>query len=72
MPDEDEQQLFIEIRGVAPSDFPVERDGQQTDEAVALANDIHTLLCEKYDKTGVTGVVPVVNPEAQERLVGQC
>jgi hypothetical protein len=68
----DDARLFIEIRGVEPSDFPVEEDGHPTDEAVALANDIHDLVREEYDKTDVTGVVPVVNPDVHERLVGQC
>jgi hypothetical protein len=69
---EEESRLFIEVRGVGPSDFPVAEAGQPTDEAVALANDIHALLCEKYDKTDVTGVVPVVNPVAHDRLANQC
>lgn len=68
----DESRLFIEIRGVGPSDFPVEEDGHPADEAVALANDIHALVREEYGKTDVTGVVPVVTPEAHERLVNQC
>ncbi len=72
MAGEDEPRLFIEVRGVGPSDFPVDGDGHPTDEAVALANDIHDLLREEYDKTDVTGVVPVVNPEAHERLANQC
>ena len=69
---EEESRLFIDIRGVGPSDFPVDGDDHPTDEAVALANDIHDLLREEYDKTDVTGVVPVVNPDAHERLVSQC
>lgn len=71
MPSEDDSRLFIEIRGVGPSDFPVDGDGHPTDEAVALANDIHDLVREEYAKTDVTGVVPVVNPDAHERLVEQ-
>ena len=68
----DESQLFIEIRGVDPSDFDDERDSQPTDEAVALANDIHDLVREEYGKSAVTGVVPIVTPEVHERLVEQC
>ncbi len=69
---EDESRLFIEIRGVGPSDFPVDGDGHSSDEAVALADDIHDLVREEYGKTDVTGVVPVVNPDAHERLAEQC
>ena len=69
---EDDSRLFIEIRGVGLSDFPVEGDGHPTDEAVALANDIHDLVREEYGKSDVTGVVPVVNPDVHERLVEQC
>jgi hypothetical protein len=72
MAGEDEPRLFIEVRGVGPSDFPGAEAGHPTDEAVALANDIHDLLREEYDKTDVTGVVPVVNPDAHEQVVSQC
>ena len=71
MPEADSR-LFIETRGVDPSDFDAERDSQPTDEAVALANDIHDLVREEYGKSAVTGVVPVVNPEVYEGLVEQC
>lgn len=46
---EDESRLFIEIRGVGPSDFPIEEHGHPTEEAVALANDTHDLVQEEYD-----------------------
>jgi len=69
---EDEPRFFIELRGVGPADFPVEGDATQTDEAAALAADIHDLVREEYGKTGLIGVVPVVNPEAHERLADQC
>ncbi len=70
---EAEPRFFIEVRGLGPSDFqPTEKAPEKRDEAVALANDIHDLLREKYGKTDVTGVVPVVNPEVHEELVDGC
>ena len=70
---EEEPRFFVEIRGVGPSDFKTNEEAPEgQDEALALANDIHDLLREEYGKTDVTGVVPVVNPEAHERLVEQC
>lgn len=68
----DEARLFVEIRGVGPSDFLADRDTHPPDEAVALANDIHALLREEYDKSSVTGVVAVVSPDQHDRLVTQC
>jgi len=70
---EDAPRFFIEIRGVGPSDFRTNDDvPEKQDEAVALANDVYELLREEYGKTDVTGVVPVVNPDAHERLVDKC
>jgi len=68
-----EPRFFLEVRGVSPSDFSANAEApEKRDEAVALANDVHDLLREKYGKTDVTGVVPVVNPEVHEELVGRC
>ena len=70
---EETPRFFIEIRGVEPSDFRTNDDvPEKQDEAVALANDVYELLREEYGKTDVTGVVPVVNPDAHERLVDKC
>jgi len=69
---EDEPRLFIELRGVGQWDFPVDGDGHRRDEAAALAADIHDLVREEYGKTDLIGVVPVVNPEAYDRLANQC
>ena len=70
---EEDQRFFVEIRGVGSSDFQTNADvPEKQDEAVALANDVHALLREEYGKTDVTGVVPVVNTDAHERLVDKC
>ena len=70
---EEDPRLFIEIRGVGPSDFQTNEDSpEREDEAVALANDVHDLLREEYGKPEVTGVVPVVNPDIHDRLIDQC
>jgi len=70
---EDDRRFFIEVRGVSPSDFSANAGTpEKRDEAVALANDIHDLMREEYGKTDVTGVVPVVNLDIHERLVGRC
>ena len=67
---EDDRRFFIEVRGVSPVDFSANAGTpEKRDEAVALANDIHDLMREEYEKPGVTGVVPVVNPEVHKRLV---
>lgn len=61
--------FFIEVRGVSPEDFPEwETSSSKQDEAVSLANDIHRLLVEDYDKTDVTGVAPVVEPASHDLL----
>jgi hypothetical protein len=72
MPGKDEPRLFIELRGVGPSDFRTDHDGQHADEAAALAADIHDLVREKYAKSDLSGVIPVVNSDVHERLVEQC
>lgn len=70
---EDDKRFFIEVRGVSPVDFSANAETpEKRDEAVALANDVHDLLREEYGKPGVTGVVPVVNPDVHEELVGRC
>ena len=70
---EDAPRFFIEIRGVGPSDFRTNDDvPEKQDEAVALANDVHDLLREEYGQSDVTGVVPVVNLDVHEELVGRC
>lgn len=70
---EDESRFFIEVRGVGPSDFPANEEAPgKRDQATTLANDIYALLREEYGHTDVTGVVPVVNPEAHDRLADQC
>ena len=67
-----EPRFFLEVRGVSPSDFSANAEApEKRDEAVALANDVHDLLREKYGQTNVTGVVPVLNLEVHKRLVGR-
>lgn len=64
-----DRRLFVEIYGIEPDDIPAHTDEPAvTDEATAIANDIHDLLREEYGLTDVEGVATVVNPDVHEQL----